>query len=309
MLSEIRRKSEIEGAPVVIDEIRRAIEAKLYPAFQIDYQRRHGTTDSETRIEDAVSSLYKLADMVLTEAEQAKCALTTSLESVTSRLTGTGWPREKSDPKAESANFEIQILRTDFEAMVRALLKDRLSLLDGVVQGAGWEWPSVTTLLFTGQSARIPVIREEVARYVAQRRGADAPPLLRIDPDQGGFDPKNCVAIGAVLWGTSRNAGSWLEIEDRVHGRLTFDIQTEMGPRLRPIKELQKGQILPAEGTVKMQKGSTELKLFRKGKKGIHVRFRFAPLRQEGPIKVRVEGLGDYFVEVDGQKIKGEVLS
>jgi molecular chaperone DnaK (HSP70) len=310
MLSEIRRKSERDGAPVAIDEIRRALQAGSYPAFQVDYQRRHGTLDSgtETRVEDVVSSLYKLADTVLTEAETAKCALT-SLESVTSILPGTGWPREKSDPQAESANFEIQVLRTDFEEMVRAKLKDRLPLLDGVVLGAGWEWPSVTTLLFTGQSARIPVIREEVARYVTQHRGEKAPPLLRIDPGQGGFDPKNCVAIGAVLWGTSGNAGSWLEIQDRVRGRLTFDVRTEMGPRLRPVKGLQKGQALPAKGTVKIQKGSTELKLFREGKKGIHARFRFAPLREGGEITVWVRGLGDYFVEVDGQEIKGEVLS
>lgn len=309
ILSEIRRKSELEGAPVVIDEVRRAIEAKVYPSFQIDYQRRHETTSSEKHVEDTVASLYKLADMVLIEAEKAKCALTTSLERVTSTLPGTGWPREKSDPKVESANFEIQILRTDFEAMVQAMLTDKLALLDSVVHGADWEWPSVTTLLFTGQSTRIPVIREEVSRYVANRRGAGAPSLLRIDPDQGGFDPKTCVSFGAVLWGTSRNAGSWLKIENRARGRLTFDVKASMGPRLRPIKGLEKGQTFPAEGSIKVQKGSTELKLFREGKKGIHARFRFAPVREEGKILVRVEGLGDYFAVVDGQEIKGEVLS
>ena len=69
-----------------------------------------------------------------------------------------------------------------------------------------------------------------MARFVEERRGAEAPALLRIEPGETRFDPKNCVAIGAAIWGANRNNGSWLEIRNySVSGR-PLESATGEGP-------------------------------------------------------------------------------
>jgi hypothetical chaperone protein len=315
ILAEVQQQSEAQSAPVLPDDLRRAIRSLSYSDFKTSFQLRRGarpgqeTPAGDTRIEDEALALYKLANEILDKAEEAKRQLSSMPESEPVVLTGTGWPRQKADAQADATNFEVVLHRADFESQVRDRIKAQLHLLDNVVSGAGWEWSSVTTLLFTGQSSRIPVIREEVARHVMERRGPEAPPLLRIEPGLARFDPKNCVAIGAAIWGRNRNNGSWLEIHNRVRERLTFDLETRIGPRFRPVAGLQKGQTLPAQGSVAVQKGTTELRLHRDGSREHHVRFRFPPVKEEGELTVHVNGLSDYAVVVDGREIKGEVRS
>jgi molecular chaperone DnaK (HSP70) len=315
ILAEVQQQSEAQGAPVLLEDLQRAIRSRSYSDFKTAFQLRRGaragqeSSAGETKTEDEALALYKLATEILAKAEEAKRKLSSSTNGEVIDLPGTGWPRQRSDTQAAAANFEIVLQRAEFESQVRERVKAHLPLLDRVVSGAGWEWPSVTTLLFTGQSSRIPVIREEVSGYVAERRGTDAPPLLRIEPGLARFDPKNCVAIGAAIWGVNRNNGSWLEIHNRVRERLTFDLETRIGPRFRPVPGLQKGQTLPAKGAISVHKGTTELKLYRDGNKEHHVRFRFPPVREEGELTVRVKGLSDYAVVVDGEEIKGEVRS
>jgi molecular chaperone DnaK (HSP70) len=314
ILTEVQTQSEALGAPVLLEDLQRAIRSHSYSDFKIAFQLRHGARteperpSEETRTEDEALALYKRASEILISAEAAKRKLFATAEGESIDLPGTGWPRRRSDAQAEAKNFEIVLQRADFEPQVRERVRNHLPLLDRVVSGAGWEWPSVTTLLFTGQSSHIPVIREEVTRHVTERRG-EAPPLLRIEPGLARFDPKNCVAIGAAIWGANRNNGSWLEIHNHVRERLTFDLEMRIGPRFRPVPGLQKGQSLPAEGAVAVHKGTSELKLYRDGNKEHHVRFRFSPLREEGELTVRVKGLSDYTVIVDGQEFKGEVRS
>ena len=313
ILAEVRRQSEEQGAPVVLEDIQRAIKSRSYSDFKTDFQLRRGAVvgqeaaTGETKTEDEALGLYKLATEVLAKAEEAKRKLSSSPEGESVVLPGTVWPRQVQDAQAAATNFEIRLRRADFEVKVREQMLAYLQRLDRVVSGARWEWPSVTTLLFTGQSARVPVIREEVTRFVEERRGAEAPALLRIEPGETRFDPKNCVAIGAAIWGANRNNGSWLEIHNRVREVLTFDLETKIGPRFRPVPGLQKGEALPAEGVVPVQKGTNELKLHRDGNKEHHVRFRFPPVREAGGLTVRVKGPSDYLVVVDGQEIKGEV--
>jgi molecular chaperone DnaK (HSP70) len=313
ILAEVRRQSEEQGAPVALEDIQRAIKSRSYSDFKTDFQLRRGAamgqkaTTGEARTEDEALGLYKLATEILTKAEETKRKLSLSPEGESVVLPGTIWPRQVQDAQAAAANFEIRLRRADFEVKVREQMLAYLQLLDSIVSGACWDWPSVTTLLFTGQSARVPVIREEVVRFVEERRGAEALALLRIEPGETRFDPKNCVAIGAAIWGANRNNGSWLEIRKRTSEVLTFDLKTKNGPLFRLVPGLQKGESFPAEGMVPVQKGTNELKLYRDGNKEHHVRFRFPPVREAGGLTVHVKGPSDYVVVVAGQEIKGEV--
>ncbi len=315
ILAEVKRQSEERGAPVIAEDIERAIKAHSYSDFKSDFHHRHAPageqdpTAEETRAEDEALGIYKLATEILKKAEEAKCKLSATSKPDLIVLPGTGWPRQGPDAQAAAAeNFNIELRRDDFEVKVRnEVRKQLLPRLDSVVSGAEWDWPSVTTLLFTGQSSRVPVIRQEVTAHVKQRRGSEAPPLLLLEPGQERFDPKNCVAIGAAIWGSNRTAGSWLDIRNRVRERLTFDLVTRIGPRFRPVRGLNKGQSLPAQGVVPVQKGVNVLTLHRDGSREPYVRFRFPPLRETGELTVRVNGPSEYTLVVDGYEVKGEV--
>jgi molecular chaperone DnaK (HSP70) len=317
ILSEVRRQSEEQGAPVILGDVERAIRASSYSDFKTDFLRRReamaetaekveqDAVPSEARTEDEALRLYKLATDILAKAEEVKRKLSTAPEGLVD-LPGTEWPRERQDSQAEAKNFVVHLDRAAFEPQVRARVRTHLPLLDSVVQGAGWAWPSVTTLLFTGQSARVPCIREEVALYVAAQRGPEATALLP-EPDARSFDPKNCVAIGAAIWGANRYEGTWLDIVNGVNARLTFDVETRIGPRFRPVPGLQRGQSLPAEGAVPVQKGMDVLTLHRNRSREPYVKFRFPALQKSGELTVRVTGPSHYTVVVDGREIKGEV--
>nr|MDP9120001.1 Hsp70 family protein [Acidobacteriota bacterium] len=319
LLDEVRRQSEERGAPVLLEDLKRAIKARSLWDFKSDYERRHGAEGGtasrpevagrDAGLEDQALGIYKRAALLLAQSEAAKRALSSAPDFEPIHLPGDGWPREGPDERAATLDFEVQLHRGDFEAKVREEVSALLHLLDKVVAGAGWEWPSVTTLLLTGQATRMQAIREEVVRHVEQRRGSETPPLLRIEPGHPNFDPKNCVAIGAAIWGANRNDGSWLEIRNRVHERLTFDLATKVGPRWRAVRGLQQGQALPASGVVPIQKGTSELKLYRNGNRDPYVRFRFPPTREASELTVRVDGPSNYTVVVGGQEIKGEVRS
>jgi len=314
ILAEVRRQSEKQGAPVIVEDIQRAIRSRSYSDFKTDFLRRRGTVVAqqegvaiESRSEDETYTPYKLATDILTKAEEVKRKLSVQAQDEVN-LSGTYWPRESQGERADYPNFVIRLDRAVFETQVREHVRAHLYLLDSVVKGAGWEWNSVTTLLFTGQGAQVPAIREEVTRYVAAQRGPEAPPLLP-EPDARSFDPKDCVAIGAAIWGANRYQGSWLEIHNGVSARLTFDVETMMGPRFRPVPGLLRGQDLPAEGKVPVNKGLDFLTLHRNRSREPYVKFRFPALKKAGEITVRVKGPSDYTVVIDENEFKGEVRS
>jgi molecular chaperone DnaK (HSP70) len=316
ILAEVRRQSERQKAPIALDDIERAIRSRSYAGFKTDYQSRQGTVraaadqdpaTAAARAEEAVLALYKLATDTLGKAEEAKRALSAADETQVD-LPGTGWPREGDRRQAETENFVVRLDRAKFESQVRARIQEHLHLLDSVVNGAGWNWSEVTTLLFTGQGGRVPAIREEVARRVAERRGPTAPALLPA-PDERAFDPKNCVAIGAAIWGASRMLNSWLQIRVDIAARLTFDVQVRVGPQYRAVSGLERGKTLPAKGKVQVARGVDFFTLHRDRNREPYVRFRFSPLKKDSQALVRVRGLSDYVLVVGGQEIKGEVMS
>ncbi|HYN20583.1 MAG TPA: hypothetical protein VE078_06460, partial [Thermoanaerobaculia bacterium] len=75
----------------------------------------------------------------------------------------------------------------------------------------------------------------------------------------------------------------------------------------RPVRGLNKGQTLPAQGVVPVQKGVDVLTLHRDGSRDPYVRFRFPPLQETDELTVRVSGPSDYTLIVNGNEVKGEV--
>ena len=71
-----------------------------------------------------------------------------------------------------------------------------------------WEWNEVTTILFTGQTTKIPIVRKSVEDLVKTKH--KNPSKLKFVPLKNPtglkkkiqFDPKLCVSEGAVLWKT-----------------------------------------------------------------------------------------------------------
>jgi hypothetical protein len=173
-----------------------------------------------------------------------------------------------------------------------------------VRSNAGWEWSSVTTMLFTGQGTRVPAIREELLAHVQAKRGAEAEPLIVVQPDDGsGFDPKRCVAMGAAIWGTRQDA-EWIRVHNRLAEVLTFDLQRPWGPfRFETVPGLERGSPLPTETTLDFDSPRGSLELYKDRK--LHVSFNFPPATS---VVVRVEGPGQYTLRAGDTVVCGETI-
>jgi hypothetical protein len=174
------------------------------------------------------------------------------------------------------------------------------------VASAGWAWDQVTTLLFSGQSVRAPIVRALVKERANRGRGEDAPPLVFVEPGaHPGFDPKECVAKGAAVWGENwlQAESDWLSIAARMKDHLTNDLQTRKGKRYRTVEGLSAGTPLPARATFERADGSLDRIVLYRGKER-HVQFRFPATTKA---EVVVDGPGEYWAVVDGQRIRGEV--
>lgn len=326
ILQEIGQQIGEQSSSVVLPKVELAICSTSYPDFrdailqlrEAENGRDHAGEENGdgAQAENEWLAIYKVATEILKSAEKAKRKLSSlEAEEVTTVLSGSIWPHV--DGVAATENFEVRLQRAAFEDQVREETRKHLHLLDSIVQGADWKWPEVTTLLFTGQSARMLAIREEVANYIESRRGTDAPELLRIEPGRSGFDPKNCVAIGAAIWGANQQAlEPWLEIHNHVQDRLTYDLETKSGPAKRPrftkVPGLERGQSLPAQGRISLPAGMKRhgLELYRDRGESAYVTFKF-PLEVVGPsdLVIQIHGPNDFSIVVGGREYKGEVRS
>ncbi len=310
LLEQVRQKSERQAAPIMIEDLELAIQAPSFTSFQGTYGQRlkHDPRRQGVDVDAQARAVYRLADDILNQAETAKRSFSDQSE-VTSSLPGSGWPRAHAAEEVSADNYDVVLKREDFETLVEAELKQRFRLLDSVVEAAGWDWPSVTTLLFTGQSVRSPSIRRPIIEHVEKSRGAEtAESLILIEPGNGaagGFDPKLCVAIGAAIWGLSRKSHPYLKIERPLLERLSFDLTLKAGRKYVKIEGLESGMPLPATGDVETPMPTTELILYQN-------RSKFATFNYPKPatqVTVRVEGPADLWVLVDGQEIKGKVIT
>ncbi len=300
VLEEIARQSREQGAPIARSEIEQAVGfrsfAEYLAGFEARHAQRHRTGED---LQERARAVYHKAMEVLRKAEEAKCALSYA-DSYELNFSAEGWPR-RGTPK-QLDNFVVTVRRDRFDVAVRELTRKQTPLVQRVRGNASWAWDSVTTMLFTGQGTRVPAIREELLGWVQRQRGAEAEPLIVVQPDDGsGFDPKRCVALGAAIWGTRQDA-AWITVRNRLAEVLTFDLQRPWGPfRFETIPGLERGTPLPAEATLTFDGPRGSLELYKDRK--IHVSFTFPPATS---VVVRVEGPGQYTLTAGEHTVCGE---
>ena len=303
MVRGIREQCERWGVEPDMTDIDHAVHADSFAQF-LDGFRKRVAIETRTKnpdCDEAAQRVFGLARELLTKAEYVKRQLT-DLETVNLVLTAAEFL--PSSAKDTEANFEFDFGREEFEATIRAELEPRLKLLDQVINAAGWTWDSVTTLLFTGQSVRVPIIRKIVKERAHAARADQAANLRFVEPGNAwAFDPKECVARGAAVWGEN-NLGPdpWLSISVRMREQLTYNLQTKRGPRYRTVDGLSAGEAFPAKAVFEKEVPFDRLVLYRGGQR--YVQFRFAPTNHA---VVCVEGPGEYWIEIDGQRTAGEV--
>lgn len=303
IVNDIVRLSKEWALDPLLDELDYALEADTLSRFVDGFRTRRLLRQqiADPDCFDDALQVFNRAAEVLRSAEAAKRMLSDSA-TVHISLTSSPWFSAGTKPKD---NFEIDLRREDFDADVRAKLEPRLGRLDEVVRSAGWTWDQVTTLLFTGQSVRTPIVRELVKERATSGRSDKALPIVFVEPGgRNGFDPKECVAKGAAVWGENwLQAGSnWLTITSRMKDVLTYDLQTRQARRYLTVDGLSAGTPLPARATFEFPVPMDRILLYR-GKERC-VQFRF-PLTTKA--EVVVEGPGEFWVLVDGRRIRGEV--
>jgi molecular chaperone DnaK (HSP70) len=316
ILNEIAQQSREKGSPVLIEEVMEAILSPSYSAYQLHFEEKAKSDPRRLGVESFDPySVYSLAVNVLQAAEEAKRSFSSEAE-VARTFTGSGWPRDLRSAATGGADvFKVSLKREVFEAIVRREIERRFHLISRVVKAADWEWPSITTLLLTGQSMRSPIIRRPIIEYVQSQMGEEAAKgLVVVEPHEGsasgnGFDPKACVAIGAALWGISRTEeDAWLTISRPYLEQLTFDLTTRGPGRYKRIPGLVKGASLPAEGVVEFPVPRQNLTIYRDREEFVQ----FNNFKLTKRITIRVESLADYWVVVDGEdgeKCRGEMVS
>ncbi|HSS50432.1 MAG TPA: Hsp70 family protein, partial [Thermoanaerobaculia bacterium] len=308
ILKDLERQSREKDSPIIIEEVMEAILDPSYSTYSLQFMERMKTDPRWSRAEKAPDpyTVYSLSANVLQAAEEAKRAFSTDAE-VTKSFTGAGWPRTAANTNTE--NFKVVLRREAFEMIVREELKKRFYLLDRVIAGADWEWSSITTLLLTGQSMRSPIIRAPIVDYVREKMGETAAQdLTCVAPSENstagnGFDPKICVAVGAAIWGISRDEDdAWITINKSYLGQLTFDLTTRGGIRYKKITGLSNGATLPAEGIVEFSVPRRSLILYRDEEEFV----KFNNFRLTRRATVVVESLADFYIVIDGEKYRGE---
>jgi molecular chaperone DnaK (HSP70) len=305
VLEEIAKQSADQGAPIARTEIEQAVGFRSFAEYYNGFKARRahlrrGEQDEEA-LQDQARVIYRKAMEVLRKAEEAKCALSYA-DSYELNFSGEAWPR-RGRPK-QLDNFVVHVRRDRFEVAVREQARRQAPLMERVRSNAGWEWSSVTTMLFTGQGTRVPAIREELLAHVQAKRGAEAEPLIVVQPDDGsGFDPKRCVAMGAAIWGTRQDA-EWIRVHNRLAEVLTFDLQRPWGPfRFETVPGLERGSPLPTETTLDFDSPRGSLELYKDRK--LHVSFNFPPATS---VVVRVEGPGQYTLRAGDTVVCGETI-
>ena len=305
VIEEITRQSGEQGAPITAAEIEQAVGfrsfAEYYNGFKARQSHRRRGAGDEEALQDKARAIYHKAMEVLRKSEEAKCALSYA-DSYELNFSSEAWPRRGRPKKLD--NFVVQVRRDRFEAAVREQARRQAPLVERVRANAGWDWSSVTTMLFTGQGTRVPAIREELLGHVQAKRGAQVDPLIVVQPDDGsGFDPKRCVAMGAAIWGTRQDA-AWISVHNRLQEMLTFDLQRPWGPfRFETVPGLERGSALPAEASIDFDNPRGSLELYKDRK--LHVTFTFPPT---ATVVVRVEGPGQYTLRAGDTVVCGETI-
>lgn len=250
-----------EGHALDVDSMRRAL---FYPSYEA-WRRARGDVEPDHR-RSSSRAVFQASAEVLRAAERVKKTLSEASGTTWVALTAD-WPRRANAGGSSVGRVEVSLTRARFEAVCQAAFAGAAALIDPVIDAAGWRADDVTTLLFTGQTSRIPALRQAVTAQLLARRSPDAPPPTIIEPGRfAAFDVKRCVAQGAAILGDSRRGGGgWLHITRRSTTALSATWQVRRGPLLIDVVGLEAGRPLPARGIVDLGAPATRLVLYRSG--------------------------------------------
>lgn len=291
LLRQVFKPSEPASAGA-LNDYETALDARSLTDF------RAGVRSAPGADPDLAYKIYRKVSDVRVKAEEAKRKLGAE-RTVEVTLDGSDWPHRKKADK-EASQLKLTLTQQTFVQHVRTETWARCVLLDQVIRNAGWEWSEVTTLLFTGQGTRVPMIRETVLKYLAEKR-AEVPIPIVIEPDNPAFDPKRCVALGAAVWGSSGETG-WIKVQNRMSAQLTFDIQRRVGPRFATV--VPAGASLPARASVPFNIPAKQLDVSKNGVPFL----RFLWPTPALSVELEVLGIADYWVIVNGQRHPGVLL-
>ena len=258
LLQELQKRPE--GAAVDVDGLTRAL---FYPSYEA-WRRARGEAPTGDAARAARAVFSKASD-VLRAAERMKKQL--SDEPTSSWVASLDdWPGRGArlpEGRPQRGRVEVSLTRDGFERLLHEPFDKAAALIDPVVDAAGWSMADVTTLLFTGQTSKIPALRKAVLGRVMARRGVTPPPFV-VEPGRvAAFDVKRCVAQGAAILGDSRRGGGgWLKVTRRSTTALSASLQTRRGPLLVDVKGLDAGAPLPARAVVAFGEPASRLTLY-----------------------------------------------
>ncbi len=272
LLKELQKRPE--GAVVDVDALVRAL---YYPSYEA-WRRARGEAPTGEQARSARAIFHKASD-VLRAAERIKKTLSDDPQAL--------WVASLEDwpGRSPKGRVEVTLTRDAFEKMMHEPLGKAAALVDPVVASAGWVMADITTVLFTGQTSRIPALRKAVLARILSTRGATPPPFV-VEPGRvPAFDVKRCVAQGAAILGDSRRGGGgWLKVKRRSQTALSASLQVRRGPLLVDVKGLEAGAPLPATAQLSFGDPVQRLVLYQTGAPAFEV---VCP--REGATEVRVE--------------------
>ncbi|MDP2344865.1 MAG: Hsp70 family protein [Deltaproteobacteria bacterium] len=244
-----------EGAVVDVDALSRAL---FYPSYEA-WRRARGEAPTGEQARSARAIFHKASD-VLRAAERIKKTLSDDPQAL--------WVASLEDwpGRSPKGRVEVTLTREGFEKLLREPFEKAAALVDPVVDAAGWVMADVTTVLFTGQTSKIPALRKAVLARIMNSRGVTPPPFV-VEPGRvPAFDVKRCVAQGAAILGDSkRGGGGWLKVKRRSQTALSSSLQVRRGPLLVDVKGLEAGAPLPAKATLTFSDPVNRLVLYQTG--------------------------------------------
>ena len=200
-------------------------------------------------VDQLAQSAFSAASDLLRACEAAKRKLSEQASAQVSPQVAD-WPLRTPGQRLEpGSRLDVNLLRTEMAQRYRPLVQACANRLDQLIDGAGWTWPEVGGILFTGQGSLLPEFRHAVREHAAQQRGSEASALYVVEPgDLEGFDPKHCVAMGAAVWGDSHiGGGGWLKVSHRSADVLSYALCIRRGPRFIVLQGLEPGASFPAQ--------------------------------------------------------------
>lgn len=143
------------------------------------------------------------AHMLEGMAERAKIELSELSQTTVSIPFMTG--------PAGLVHVALELTRQELEELTAPVIDRALAMLDRAVKDASFDTQGFDTLVFSGGSSRLPVIRRKIADRYPEVAAAS-----RINPDE-------VVAVGAALQADSRSSGAFT-LHDVVTGTLALEL-------------------------------------------------------------------------------------